>query len=163
MKKSISTLLIIILLVGFLDSFPKKYIVFTQGGTRKATDKVGKQHGCVDSSGRKYKADEVVDEGDWFETFSIFLSPVCVCKSFAIKEKECRWKIEAFGGTSSLEDIAIDNEVECKRECQKADDYTKIDYTEANDEDVGDADWLNSCLKECSDFVKKGFIMKEEI
>ena len=139
MKKSIPTLLIIILLAGFLESFPKQYIVETIEGTTKATDKVGKQHGCVDSSGRKYKADEVIDDGDWFETFSIFLSPVCVCKSFAIKEKECRWKIEAFGGTSSLEDIAIDNEVECKRECHKADDYT-----EANDEDVGDAEWLNS-------------------
>ena len=156
MKKSISTLLIIILFVGFLDSFPKQYIVETIEGTTKATDKVGKHHGCVDSSGRKYKADEVVDEGDWFETFSIFLSPVCVCKSFAIKEKDCKWKIEAFGGTSSLEDIAIDNEVECKRECHRADDYT-----EANDEDVDDTEWLNACLEECSDFVKKGLISKE--
>ena len=156
MKKSISTLLIIILFVGFLDSFPKQYIVETIEGTTKATDKVGKQHGCVDSSGRKYKADEVIDEGDWFETFSIFLSPVCVCKSFAIKEKDCKWKIEAFGGTSSLEDIAIDNEVECKRECHRADDYT-----EANDEDVDDTEWLNACLEECSDFVKKGLISKE--
>ena len=159
MKKSFLTLLIIILFVGFLESFPKHYIVETIAGTTKATEKVGKHHGCVDTSGRKYKADEALDEQDFYETFSIFLSPVCVCndrKSAATKE--CRWKIEAFGGTSSLEDIVIDNEVECKRECHKADDYT-----DTNDEDVDDAEWLNGCLKECSDFVRKGLITKEEI
>ena len=159
MKKSFLTLLIIILFVGFLESFPKHYIVETIAGTMKATDKVGKHHGCVDTSGRKYEADEALDEQDFYETFSIFLSPVCVCndRKYAAT-KECRWKIEAFGGTSSLEDIVIDNEVECKRECHKADDYT-----DTNDEDVDDAEWLNGCLKECSDFVKEGLITKEEI
>ena len=159
MKKSFLTLLIIILFVGFLESFPKHYIIETKEGTKKATDKVGKHQGCVDSSGRKYKADEALDEEDFYETFSIFLSPVCVCndRKYAAT-KECRWKIEAFGGTSSLEDIVIDNEVECKRECHKADDYT-----DTNDEDVDDAEWLNGCLKECSDFVKEGLITKEEI
>ena len=67
MKKSFLTLLIIILFVGFLESFPKHYIVETKEGTTKATDKVGKHHGCVDSSGRMALARTLPSSTLWGE------------------------------------------------------------------------------------------------
>ena len=154
MKKSIPTLLIIILLAGFLDSFPKKYIVFTQGGTRKATDKVGKHHGCVDSSGRKYREDDIL-ENSWFD--NKMFDTVCGCyerKPSSISEKECRWQVESFGwfgNTTNNKPVVINNEEECKGQCHIPEDY----------EDVYYAEWLNAeCLEECSEYVKKGLITK---
>ena len=97
MKKPILILLVFLLFVGFLESFPKQYIVETIEGTTKATDKVGKQHGCVDSSGRKYREDDIL-ENSWFD--NKMFDTVCGCyerKPSSISEKECRWQVESFG------------------------------------------------------------------
>ena len=159
MKKSFLTLLIIILFVGFLESFPKHYIIETIAGTTKATDKVGKHHGCVDSSGRKYMEYEMLERKDKERFDNRIFVKACECferKPSSISEKQCRWQVESFGwfgngNTTNNKAMVIDNEEECKGQCHIPEDYEDVDY----------AEWLNAeCLEECSDFVNEGLISK---
>ena len=89
MKGYILTFLFLALCVGFLESIPKHYIVETEEGTTKATDKDMKPHGCVDSSGRKYREDDIL-ENSWFD--NKMFDTVCGCyerKPSSISKKEC--------------------------------------------------------------------------
>ena len=148
------TFLFLALSVGFLESIPKHYIVETEEGTTKATDKDMKPHGCVDSSGRKYREDDIL-ENSWFD--NKMFDTVCGCyerKPSSISKKECRWQVESFGwfgNTTNNKPMIINNEEECKGQCHIPEDY----------EDVYYAEWLNAeCLDECSEYVKKGLITK---
>ena len=155
--KGYISIFLFLLSVGFLESIPKHYIVETEEGTTKATDKDMKPHGCVDSSGRKYREDDIL-ENSWFD--NKMFDTVCGCyerKPSLISKKECRWQVESFGwfgNTTNNKPMIINNEEECKGQCHIPEDY----------EDVYYAEWLNAeCLEECSEYVKKGFITKQEI
>ena len=159
MKGYISTFLFLALSVGFLESIPKHYIVETEEGTTKATDKDIKPHGCVDHSGRKYMEYEMLERKDKERFDNRIFVKVCECferKPSSISEKQCRWQVESFGwfgngNTTNNKAVVINNEEECKGQCHIPEDYEDVDY----------AEWLNAeCLEECSDFVNEGLITK---
>ena len=147
MKKPILILLVLLLIlfVGFLESFPKYFIVETKEGTTRPTNNEGiqeKHHGCVDNTGRKYKMGEVL----YVDEYEGIFDTVCGCHFI---EKKCKWQL------MYDEEKTINTEGECKIQC-----HSKVSPKEG-DPDY-ERDWLNDCLDECNYYTKKGLILGEE-
>ena len=128
----------------------------TTGKTQSGKDVV-KHQGCVDSSGKKFKADEYM--GDW-SNIKFNYVPVCKCndtKSSANTEKECRWQLACT--ECDMDVVIINTEEKCNYECEQHDSH--LQYRDESDEDPYDPEWLKNCHKECSDYAKKGFIIEK--
>ena len=108
MNKSSSIFILFSLFVALSESFPKMYLVETEGGSKENNTK----DGCFDydGSGKIFKDGEIISP-----------SIKCVCNSkkpSAIKEKKCNWQTRDWCDPAKSSDYSIEYCYEaCMEEC----------------------------------------------
>ena len=82
MNKSGSIFLLLLLLVALSESFPKHYLVETEGAYKEGVGKDMGSFGCIDASGKIFKDGEIFNN-----TYpNAYWQFKCKCQ-----EKKCKW------------------------------------------------------------------------
>ena len=115
MNKSSSIFIFFSLFVALSESFPKQYLVETEGGSKENNTKDVEPSGCLGQdilagSGKIFKDGEIISP-----------SIKCVCNSkkpSAIKEKKCNWQTRDWCDPAKSSDYSIEYCYEaCMEEC----------------------------------------------
>ena len=139
MNKSSAIFIFFSLFVGLSESFPKHYLVETEGGMKEESGKDMSQSGCVGGYSRRkiFKDGEKFYEEGTFEDDTFVFK--CVCnsgKSLASNENKCNWQAAIDEDIDSCEDYCYE---ECKSEC--------------NMDKLSSTDDTSECSKICSNWL----------
>ena len=141
MNKSGSIFLLLLLLVALSESFPKHYLVETEGAYKKKGGKYIGSFGCVDASGKIFKDGEIFNTHDYWQF-------KCKCQ-----EKKCKWLfLMDDSSLDSSEGHWCNSNIKCK------------DYPYLPEKDLPDT--CSNCCSACYDFCmaecEKGTLMLEQ-
>ena len=140
MNKSSFIFIFFSLFVALSESFPKQYLVETEGGSKEESGKDMRHSGCFGGdSGKTYKDGEIFYEGA-YHVYDF----KCVCnsgKSLANKKNNCNWQVDIDEDINDCEDDDDYCYEECKNECNM---YIMVTITDDTPE----------CSKTCSIFLK---------
>ena len=147
MNKSSAIFIFFSLFVALSESFPKQYLVETEGGSKEESGKDMRQRhsGCVGGdSGKTYKDGEKFYEWlsysmDGYHTFDF----KCVCisgKSLANKKNNCTWQVDVYEDIDDCEEDYDYCYKKCRTECNM---YIMLSITDDTPE----------CSETCSEIL----------